>query len=457
MHIIPILVVIIVLVIIGFAASMYLLSEKKSHFKIIKKNRNLASAIKEAAKRLGKNPYDTGALMFVGTQHFQNGEWEEALAVYETIAKMPTDTREIDMSLVNMRAAVCAVKLNMLDTAFKYIAVAHSLGHGSFEIAYQMGNIEFLRNNYEKAVKYLQQAHSLNPEYAPPLRLLGHAYFRLKQFKEAMVYIRKSLEFLPDDRESLFILAGCYFETGQKDKSLRVYSHLRPDPDWGAESCLRSGTINLECHQDKQAIIDFEIGLKHHEIKPSTAVELHYQLGCAYLGAQNINEAMPHLKNVQVMVQNYKDTNELIARYDTLSSNKNLQIYMMAPVAEFVALCRKIVLGYFPKAGVKVTKTQVTGSDWADITAEVDTSKWTDIIMFRFIRSQGATGEATLHDFHSRIKDTKAGKGICMSAGVFSEDAKRFTAARLIDLIENSHFLEILDSVDSARQSNLAP
>jgi tetratricopeptide (TPR) repeat protein len=453
MFVIPILVIIIILVTVSFAASMYLLNEKKSNGKIIKKNKNLASAVKEAAKRLGKNPRDAGALMFVGDQHFQNGEWDKALNVYETLAEMPTGARDIDMSLVNMRAAVCAVKLNMLDTAFKYIAVAHSLGPGIFEIAYQMGNIEFLRNNYEKAVKYLQQAYSLNPQYAPPLRLMGHAYFKLKRFKEAMVYIRKSLEFLQNDRESLFILAGCYFETGQKDKALRVYSHLRPDPDWGAESCLRSGTINLECRQDKQAIKDFEIGLKHREIKPSTAVELHYQLGCAYLGAHKITEALSHLKTVQTMIQNYKNTGELIARYDIISSNKNLYVYLMAPGAEFVALCRKIVLGYFPKADVKIIKTQITGNDWADITVEVNTSKWSDIIMFRFIRSQGATGEAALRDFQSRIKDNKAGKGICLSAGVFSEDAKRFTSARLIDLVENAQFLATLNSADSALKS----
>jgi restriction endonuclease Mrr len=73
--------------------------------------------------------------------------------------------------------------------------------------------------------------------------------------------------------------------------------------------------------------------------------------------------------------------------------------------------------------------------------------------MFRFIRSQGATGETVLRDFHSRIKDNKAGKGICMSTGVFSEDARRFTSARLIDLIENAQFMAILNSVDSIRQS----
>jgi tetratricopeptide (TPR) repeat protein len=449
MFIIPILVIAIILISVGFAAALYLLSGKKIKRTPIKKNRDLASAIKEASRRIAKNPHDAAALMFIGDQQFQNKEWEKAFDIYERLADMSSSAHEIDMELVNLRAAICALNQNMLDSAFRFIAVAHSLGPNNFEIAYQMGNIEFLRNNYEKAVRYLQQAVSLNAEYAPPLRLLGYAYYKLGRFNEAMVYIRKSMDVSPDDKELLSILAECYSEMGQKDKASRIYSHLRPDPIWGAEACLKSGMINIECHNDEQAIKDFEIGLKHRSIKPSIAVELHYQLGSTYLNAKMIPEALSHLKAVQMLIQNYKDTNELVSRYRELGSNKNLQIYTMAGGAEFIALCRKIVLGYFPKATVKITKTQATSNDWADITVEVNTSKWSDLIMFRFIRAYKATGEDVLRDFHSHIKDIKAGKGICLSPGVFTEDAKRFTSARLIDLIEKDNFLTVLNSVDS--------
>jgi tetratricopeptide (TPR) repeat protein len=449
MFIIPVLIIAIVLITVGFIAALYLLNGRKIKRSPIKKTHDLPSAIKEASRRIARNPRDAAALMFIGDQQFQNEEWEKAADVYGTLAEMSSSTREVDMTLVNLRAAICAAKQNMLDSAFRYIAVAHSLDPKNFEVAYQMGNIEFLRNSYDKAVKYLQQSISLNAQYAPTLRLLGYAYYKLKRFKEAVAYIRKSMDISPDDKESLFILAECYSEMGQKDKAVRIYSHLRPDPIWGAEACLQSGMININSHNDGQAIKDFEIGLKHRSIKPSIAVEIHYQLGAAYLNAKMIQEALGHLKAVQKLIQNYKDTNELVARYGELGANKNLQIYTMSSCAEFIALCRKIVLGYFPKANVKIIKTQATGNDWVDITSEVDTSKWSDLIMFRFVRTNKATGEDVLRDFHSHIKEIKAGKGICVSSGVFTEDAKRFTSARLIDLIEKEEFLAIIKSVDS--------
>jgi hypothetical protein len=138
----------------------------------------------------------------------------------------------------------------------------------------------------------------------------------------------------------------------------------------------------------------------------------------------------------------------LIAKYAELNTNKNLQIYIMGISAEFVALCRKIVLNYFPKAQVKITKTSMEGNDWADVLAEIDTPKWSDSVMFRFIRTQGNVGEFVLRDFQARIKETKAGKGVCMSVGVYSEEAKRFTQARLIDLVEKPRLQILLNNLD---------
>jgi tetratricopeptide (TPR) repeat protein len=418
----------------------------------LKKNQDIKSALKEAEKQLAKNPRNADALAFIGDYQFQQADWKNALKTYGTLTELPFSGPETDQCQANLRAAICAANLNMLDEAYKYIVVAHSIKPSNFEVTYNIGNIEFLRKNYEKTVMYLQQAYSLNPEYAPATRLLGHTYFKLKRFKEAMFYIRKSMELAPNDKESLFTLAECYFESGQKEQSERIYSHLRPDPVWGAEACLRSGLINVDYNQDEKAITDFEIGLKHRDIRPDIAIELHYQLGSAYLRVQKISEAIQHLQVVQQSIQGYKDTDSLVSKYKEMNASKNIQIYIMGPASEFMALCRKIVLSYFPKAKVKITKTQLTSNDWADIVAEVDTPKWSDIIMFRFIRTQGAIGELVLRDFQSHLKDLKAGKGICMGLGAFSDDAKRFTEARLIDLIEKNRLQTILKTLDSVKQ-----
>jgi restriction endonuclease Mrr len=68
--------------------------------------------------------------------------------------------------------------------------------------------------------------------------------------------------------------------------------------------------------------------------------------------------------------------------------------------------------------------------------------------MFRFIRTQGSIGELVVRDFQSHLKEAKAGKGICMGIGAYSDEARRFTEARLIDLIDRSKLTAILNTVD---------
>jgi len=58
-------------------------------------------------------------------------------------------------------------------------------------------------------------------------------------------------------------------------------------------------------------------------------------------------------------------------------------------------------------------------------------------------------GELVVRDFHSHLKEVKAGKGICLTSGTFNDEAKNYTEARLIDLIEKERLTVILNNVDA--------
>ena len=403
--------------------------------------------IKSATKRLESNPKDPGALEDLGDLYYREENWEQAYRAYGTLAEMGHGGQsEFE---INLRWGMCALKLGFNDEAYKGLFKARSINSNNFEASYNLGVLEFQRKNYEKAIQALNQARIQDPDNAPVLRTLGHAYFRMKKNKEAMTYIRKAIDLAPDDKESLYPLAECYYEASQTDQALRVFSHLRGDPAMGASACLTCGIINLESRQYEKAIQDFELGLRHENTKPDVRLELRYRLATCYLKDNDIGKALALLKSIQAENPAYKDVGMLIGRYQELNANKNLQIFLMAPSGDFVALCRKVVLGYFPRAKVKITNISVNKNEWADLTAEVDTPKWTDIIMFRFIRSQGAVGELIVRDFHSHLKDVKAGKGICVTVGLFTEEASRYTEARLIDLIEKDRLISILNTVDA--------
>ena len=403
--------------------------------------------IKKANKRLEQNPRDELALSELGDLSYREENWDQAYRNYGALVELGRHgPGEFE---ANLRWGMSALKLGLLEDAYKGLFAARNLDSTNFEAAFNLGVLEFQRKNYEKAVQLLNQARIQDPEHAPTLRTLGHAFFRLKKNKEAMTHIRKAIELAPDDKESLYTLAECYYEANQIEQALRVFSHLRGDPVMGPSACLTCGIIHTEGRQYEKAIQDFEIGLRHENIKADVRTELRYRLATSYLKNNDIAKALSLLRSIQAENPTYKDVAVLIGKYQELNANKNLQIYLMAPSGDFVALCRKIVMGYFPKAKVKITNISVNKNEWADILIEVDTPKWSDIIMFRFIRSQGSIGELIVRDFHSHLKEVKAGKGICVSVGAYTEEARRYTEARLIDLIEKEKLAAILNTVDA--------
>ena len=132
-----------------------------------------------------------------------------------------------------------------------------------------------------------------------------------------------------------------------------------------------------------------------------------------------------------------------MSSYQEINTNRNLQVYLISSNSEFVTLCRKLATSYFSRANTKILNIALPGDEYVDLFTEVHTRQWEDLILFRFIRSTGQSGELMLREMYSRIKELKAGRGICITAGDFSENAKAFVEARLIDLVEKKELFKL--------------
>lgn len=418
------------------------------------KDRN--QVLKEANRRLASNPKDGEALQALGDILWDEQDMERVAKTYEVLSEISVGSSHLDEFTANLRYGIACLRLSRLDEAYKGLAVARTIKQDNFDVNFNLGFLEYQRKQYDKAVILLKQSSQANPEHSLSLRYLGHAFVKTHAYKEALGALRRAVDLDPEDKESLFAMAECFYELGNLDQSLKIFTHLRADPVLGPQSALFAGTVHLNQNFIEKAVQDFEIGLKHQDVKVDIAVELKYRLAAAFLKGNEIGKAVSCLTEVLTLAPNYKDAPLLLARYRELNSNRNLQVFLMGATSEFATLCRKVVIQFFPKAKVKITDIQVQKNDYADVLAEIETSKWSDVVLFRFIRSQGTVGELMVRDFHARVKDVKAGKGLCLSGGTFSDEAKKFVEARLIDLIEKPALMNLLNVIDSRMKTPLA-
>ena len=390
----------------------------------------------------------------MGSLYFQEQEWEKAYSTYEILIDLAPTTKKLNEFECALRYGVAAIKTNRVVEATKGFLFARKLKPDHFEVNYNLGYICYLQKEYEKAIPFLKQALLTDTENVLAQRYMGFSLHKASRYRDALAYLKKALDLAPDDKDALFAMAECLFESGATERALKIFSHLRPDPVLGPKSALYAGVIHVQVNQSDKAVIDFDIGLKHENIPPDIANELKYKLAVNLIKTQDLSRALTVLKDLQKSTPGYKDVAALILRYQELNQNKNLQIYLMAVQSEFVSLCRKIVVQFFQGAKVKITDISIF-ADYSDIVAEIDTPKWSDLVIFRFFRSQGAVGELLLRDFHGRIKDLKAGKGICLSAGTYTEESRRFTEGRPVDLFDKDRLNKILNSVDSGSSPKL--
>ena len=83
-----------------------------------------------------------------------------------------------------------------------------------------------------------------------------------------------------------------------------------------------------------------------------------------------------------------------------------------------------------------------------EILLNVDSSKWEDTEIFRFYRTTGSIGELYVRDFQARVSDSKADRGICFTAGSFSEEGKKYAEGRPIDLVSKDALVKLLKKID---------
>lgn len=442
-------IIIAIVAVLAFASVLIFINGRKPAQKTTpgKSKKNRAILIRDATKKLAHDPHNVGALIPLSDLYYNEHLWDKALPLYELLSNLTVNHPEINPEEVYTRLGISSFKLNKFENALRSLTSAYKLNSSNFEINFYLGKTCYALNLFDKAIPCFRKALAINAEALGVNGPLGLSYYKSKRYKESLVYLRKALNEDPENKEMLFSMALAMSEANYGDKALKIFMHLRPDPEFGARSSLEAGLIHMRMNQLDSAAQDFEIGLKLKDVPVELTLEINYRAAACYMKMNKISNGLACLNTIQNLVPNYKDVNALVQRYKELNQNTNLQLYLTAGTSDFVAICRKLVSAYHSKSFIKFLDIAVA-PDNVEITCEVETTKWESTQIYRFYRSTGSIGELYIRDFHGKIKDTKCDRGYCITPGLFSDEARKYTEGRPIDLVEKAQLMRLLKMIN---------
>lgn len=413
--------------------------------KIQKKGKS--AILKEAEKKLAHDPHNVSALEMIGDIYYSEKNWEKVWNVYKTLYDISTAHPEVDIAKSTLRMGVAAFYLEKNDDAISSLMLSIKKDPNNFDCNLYLGQALVKGNALDKAVYCFKKCKVIQPENNEVNQLLGSALFKSQKYRDCLPFLKRVLDENPGDKEILFEMAVAMTECGMGDKALKVFMHLRPDPEFGPQACLEAGKMHERVKDFQNAVKDYEIALKIQNIPEQILLQIKYRLANTCIAMNDISKALTYLRQIQAAKGQYKDVDTLISRYSELNQNKNLQTYLMSGTSDFVALCRKFISTYYKDAFVKVEDVQVA-SESVEIICDIETSKWEAKQIFRFYRTQNVIGDINVREFHGKLRDTKCDTGVCITMGSFSESAHKFIDGRPIDLIEKEELVKILKRIN---------
>ncbi len=441
--------VIVALLLVSFLVAIKNLKRRDDNKDVAQKiqKKGKTAILKEAEKKLAHDPHNVPALELIGDIYYGEKNWEKVWGVYKTLYDISSAHPEIDIARTTLRMGIAAYGLDKIEDAVSSLMLSIKKEPDNFDCNIYLGRALMKTNTFDKAVYCFKKAKVMQPDNNEVNELLGIALFKSQKYRESLPFLKRVLDENPGNKEILFDMAVAMTECGMGDKALKVFMHLRPDPNFGAQSCLEAGKMHERVKDFANAVKDYEIALRLVNVPDQIMLQIKYRLANTCIAMNDISKALTYLRQIQAAKQGYKDVDALVARYSELNQNKNLQTYLMAGTSDFVALCRKFISTYYKDAFVKVEDVQVA-SECVEIICEIETPRWEARQMFRFYRTQNTVGDINVRDFHSKLRDAKCDNGVCISIGGFSESAHKYIDGRPVDLIEKDDLVKILKRIN---------
>lgn len=420
---------------------------------------NALLAIDDLRKIIKAQPYDYETRKKLIDLYFQQKMYLPAVRECMFLVDACATGADVDELLYTRKIGEGYFFLKNYEEAKKYFLIARKLSKNTdFQSSFYLGKIEFENQNNDKAIYFLNEAMKIDSNNLELIRLKGVLSFNIGSYREASLAMGKIVAANPGDTEAIYYLGMSLFRVNKFADAVKYLSMVRNIAQYQIDVEYTLATIYKKKGDLPKAVevlsevIDSVKKGTIANFPPSKACDIYYLLGDCYAASRETNNALAAFQEVVNINPRYKDASFRVEHCSQLSKNTLLERFLAGTVNDFTSICKMFVKYYIAKyshirGAVKFFSADINSRGEMEIRAEVSSGKYATVVYFIFFRTNSTIGDFTLRSVYNMLKEEKVDKGVCVTAGNFSDTAVTFMESRMLDGVDKNQLSQILQEM----------
>ncbi|MFH0975563.1 MAG: tetratricopeptide repeat protein [Spirochaetota bacterium] len=409
-------------------------------------NGQTGQAIKRLNELLEKDDRDVYAHFLLAKAYKMENNLQYAILELRQVLKLGKFNDKVKEIEVRSILANIYKDRNATEEAKKEFLILTQIDSVNFRNYFELGVIFFNAGVFEKSLSYFKKSIALNNTHDLSYYYLGQSQYRLQSYNDAKQALLEAIKIDHANYKAHYFLGLVLRQLSDYDWAVKEFDVASKDDELIVKCYLAKGTCYIERDQYPKAILEFDKGLRYARKGSDAEMNLRYFMAEAQEKMRDIHSAIINWETIYKFKKNFRDVQDKLNKYGELRQDDNVKDFLIAGLAQFEIICRKMVevLGY-NIIEIETTDTEV------EIIASEPEGRFRNMKksnrLIKIIRSTNLISDSVLRKLHESLRTKNATRIAIITAGDFSQSAVEFANTRPIDLYGKSKLVEILSKI----------
>ena len=201
---------------------------------------------------------------------------------------------------------------------------------------------------------------------------LGQIYYKNGVYADAKQCFLNTIKLDPLNYQAHYYLGLVLRQQGDYEWALKEFEVSMKSDDLKVKSLLARGTCFMEKSQFPKAVMEFERGVKFAKKGSDTELNLRYFLGECQEKMRDVHSAIINWEKIAEVNPKFRDVQQKLASYAEFRQDDRIKDFMIAGLAQFEHMTRKIVAGM----NYNITDIEIISDTEIEIMAIETEGKW---------------------------------------------------------------------------------